>query len=92
MTDGDRPLADQAAADVQEAVDAMVDATRIMLVRHAMKREHRREFVMQEAELEAQLLEREGQTDLASQLRRVAEGLRVLQPKVVATGQGDLQT
>ena len=90
MNEDNRPLGDQLDADLWDAVNAMADASKITLVRARMERRHRREFVMQEAELEAQLLEKEGQTELAAQLRRVVEGLRRLQPKVVATGQGEI--
>jgi hypothetical protein len=80
--------ADGVSDDIQEAVNAMIDASRITRVRSQMNREHRREFLIQEAELEAQLLDHEGHGDLAAQLKRVAKELRVLQPDVAFTGQG----
>jgi hypothetical protein len=89
MTDRDSSMAGHVEADIQDAVNALLDASKMTRVRAALPREQRREFLMQEAELEAQLLEHEGHEELAGQLRRVAKDLRVLQPKVVATGQGD---
>ena len=41
MTTDKLSLADQVAADVQEAVDTMIDDGRINMVRAKMKREHR---------------------------------------------------
>ena len=92
MNEQNHSMADRVEADVQDAVTALIDASTITRVRASMKRENRREFLIQEAEHEAQLLEREGHPDLSGQLRRAAEGLRILQPKVAATGQGDLRT
>lgn len=90
MNEQNRSMADRVAADIQDAVDVMADASRITRVRAAMPRKHRREFLMQEAKLEADLLEEEGHPELAGQLRSVLKGLRTLQPEVVAKGQGDL--
>lgn len=88
MSNRNRSMADLLDADIQEAVDAMLDAATMTRIRAVLTREQRREFLMQEAELEAQLLEHEGRADLADQLLRVANELRILQPKVVARGQG----
>jgi hypothetical protein len=90
MTHDKPSLADQVEADVQEAVDAMLDASRIIRVRAKMKRELRREFLIQEALLEAQLLNTEGHGDLAHQLNGVADRLRQIQPAVAVKSQGDL--
>jgi hypothetical protein len=43
---------------------------------------------MQEAKLEADTLEQEGNAELAGRLRGVVEGLRTLQPEVVARSEG----
>jgi hypothetical protein len=89
MTDQDPSMADRVAADVQAFVDALIDASTITRTLGQLTREQRRELLIQGAELEAQLLEPEGHKALAGQVRRVASDLRVLQPKAVATGQGD---
>ncbi len=81
-------LADEVEADVQSAVDALRDASNITTIRGKVRREHRLEFVIQEAMHEADQLENEGHGGLASQLRTVAEALRVIYPKVVATKKG----
>jgi len=87
MTDPNSSMADRVEADVQAAVDALIDTSKMTRILAQLTREQRRELLMQAAELEAQVLEPEA---LAGQLRRVAKDLRVLQPKVVATGQGDV--
>ena len=84
-------LADQVDADLQEAVDALVGAAEITRLRAKMSHWQRREFLMQEADAEAKLQDHEGRADLADQLRHIVEAIRGFQPKVVATGQGDMQ-
>ncbi len=88
MADENSSMADEVAADIHEAVEAMLDASKMTRIRSALTRQQRREFLIQECELEAKLLEVENQAELAVQLRRVADDLRVHQPKVVATAQG----
>jgi len=90
MSDNNRNLADQVDADIQEAVDALCGSAEITMARAVMPRELRREFLMQEALREAELQEHEGNTDLGGLLRRVEAELRRIQPKVVATGQGNI--
>ena len=91
MNDQNPSMADHVHADLQEALDTSVGSADITLLRSKMKIELRREFLIQEAGHEAEIFEHEGHhAELAGHLRRVVEGLRTLQPKVVSKAQGDL--
>jgi AcrR family transcriptional regulator len=87
MTDPNSSMADRVEADVQAAVDALIDTSKMTRILAQLTREQRRELLMQAADLRLRYW---NPKRFAGQLRRVAKDLRVLQPKVVATGQGDV--